>query len=281
MQSITSGAVPVKNLDPRSLAMDTEPSYRVRRATGTVVQVQAPARDILRVRVAVDGAPFMFAPGQHADVSFNGCVPRQYAMANRPGDPLLEFHVPCTPVAPDGFVATAPCDGALVRLLGPYGIAFRRRHAGEPMLLIAADSGLAAIKSILLSALADAGDDIGPIHLYHGVREACDLYDGDLLANAGGGVVHYVPTVLTPSIERVCRHGSLVQAIESDFPALAGFKVHLAGPRALVEECADTAVRLGAREEDLYAHPFDAPREGIATTPKAGGGGLLRAIFRG
>lgn len=270
MQSMPRGAVPEKGFDPRTLA-DIEPPHRIRRATGTVVQLQAPARDISRVRVAIDGRAFMFEPGQHAQVSIEGSPERAYAMANRPGDPLLEFHVKG--------LASDVCVGSRVRLHGPYGTALWRKPFGEPVLLVAFDWGLAPIKSVLLSALADAAGDIGPVHVYHGAQEACELYDGDIIANAGGGIVHYVPVVSTPSLERVCRHGSLAQAIESDFASLAGFRIYLAGPLPIVEACAAVAMRLGARQDDVHADAFHAADETPAAAHEAPRRGLLRAIF--
>ena len=41
----------------------------------------------------VSGGPFDFSAGQFASVTFEGCPPRDYSMANVPGDPILEFHV--------------------------------------------------------------------------------------------------------------------------------------------------------------------------------------------
>ncbi|HET9652676.1 MAG TPA: hypothetical protein VFP36_10810 [Usitatibacter sp.] len=270
MQVIPRAAEAVKGYDPHTLS-HIDPTHRIRRLNGTVVQLQEPARGIVRVRVAVDGRPLMFAPGQYAHVSIEGSPECAHAMANRPGDPLLEFHVKG--------VAGELREGARVRLHGPHGTALWRKPFGEPMLLVAFDSGFAPIKSLLLWALAEAADDIGPVHVYHGAQEACDLHDGDIIANAGGGIVHYVPVASEPSVERLCRHGSLAQAIESDFPSLAGFRVYLAGPRAVVEECTAAAVRLGARHDDVHADDLaDASRTPIAAQepPRRG---LLRAIF--
>ena len=42
---------------------------------------------------SLSGGPFDFAAGQFASVTFDGCPPRDYSMANVPGDPILEFHV--------------------------------------------------------------------------------------------------------------------------------------------------------------------------------------------
>lgn len=233
--------------------------YALRRAVGTVVQVQRVTHDIVRLRVAVDGAPFMFAAGQYALVTFDGCAARPYSMANLPGDPLLEFHVRAVAGgAVSGRVFREVRQGDRVRLQGPFGAAFLREPTGEPILMIAGDVGLAPMKSILLAMLDDAGEEPGPIHVYHSVDEARDLYDADMVTRAGGGCVHYVAIATSPSVEMVCRHGSVHGAIESDFRTLSGFKVYVAGPPSMVAACTSTAIALGARAGDVHAEAFHA-----------------------
>ena len=280
MQSIVRDAVPVKEI-PRRVPAHPELQPRMRRATGTVVQVQFPGEHVARLRVAIDGAPFAFGPGQYAEVSFDGSAPRAYAMANRCGDPLLEFHVPrAADDAIAGYVANEVREGAAVRLLGPCGRTLLRKPAGEPILLIAGDGGLAPIKSVLLSLLAESADDIGPVHLYHGAQEADALYDCEILANAGGGIVHYVPVVMTPSLERTCRHGSLAQAMESDFPTLAGFTIYVVGPSHVVDECSAMAMRLGALPGDVRTNAFHALPERPDEANELQRKGILAAILR-
>ena len=59
-----------------------------------VVGLDDATHDIKRIRLKiVSGGPFDFSAGQFASVTFEGCPPRDYSMANVPGDPILEFHV--------------------------------------------------------------------------------------------------------------------------------------------------------------------------------------------
>jgi NAD(P)H-flavin reductase len=252
----------------------------VRRDWGIVVQAQRAAHDIVRLRIATQGAPFMFAPGQYVEVAFEGWPARPYVLANRPGDPLLEVHVQRVPGGMvSEHVAGEVHEGARVQLGGPYGAGLLRKPAGEPMLMIAGGWGLAAIKSVLLSALADDGDT-GPVHVYHGAGEARDLYDAHILANAGGEAVHYVPIVETPSLEVSCRHGRVHEALESDFRTLAGFKVYIAGPQALVQGCVATAMRLGAQPDDVHAATFETSGERRASMlERPARRGVFGAIF--
>lgn len=225
---------------------------------GTVVQAQAATRDIVRLRIAVDGAPFLFSPGQHAQLAFEGLPARPYVLANRPGDPLLEVHVQRVPGgAASERIVDEVRPGVRVRVKGPHGNSLLRKPAGQPMLMIAGGWGLAAIQSVLLCVLADPDADAGPVHVYHGVSQSRELYDAAITA-AGGGAVHYVPVVVTPSVEIACRHGWVHEAVEADFPSLSGFKVYVAGPARMVQHCVTSAVRLGARPWDVQADSFDA-----------------------
>ncbi len=53
-----------------------------------VVALDDATHDIKRIRLKiVSGGPFDFSAGQFASVTFEGCPPRDYSMANVPGDP--------------------------------------------------------------------------------------------------------------------------------------------------------------------------------------------------
>jgi NAD(P)H-flavin reductase len=258
-----------------------EAPHKVRHVRGTIAQVQPATRDIVRLRIAVDGAPFGFAPGQYAELRFENLPSRPYYMANEPGDPLLEFHIRHVPGGTvSERVARDVQAGMRVRLTGPYGSAFLRKPAAAPMLLVAGGSGLAPIKSILLSALAHEAR--GRIFLYHGVRDVLDLYDTETIGRVNAGAVRYIPVLSSPSLPSHHREGFLHEAIERDFDTLAGFKVYLAGPPPMVDACTATVLRLGTRAEDLYTHAFHAQDELSAREePPAGREGFFRGLMRG
>ncbi len=65
-----------------------------------VVDLTALTHDILRIRMdIVAGGPFAFSAGQFASIEFPFAsgLPRDYSMANRPDEKLLEFHVRIMP----------------------------------------------------------------------------------------------------------------------------------------------------------------------------------------
>jgi ferredoxin-NAD(P)+ reductase (naphthalene dioxygenase ferredoxin-specific) len=232
-----------------------------RRLHATVINMEPATHDITRLRLELQGTAFRFAAGQYVRLTFAGCPSRSYSMANRPDDPILEFHVRHVPGgAVSSHVAHKLRRGECVELDGPYGTACLREPASNPLLLVAGGSGLAPIKSILLAALAHDVDRA--IYLYHGVREARDLYDGEALARAATGrTVTCTPVLSTQLQHDACRLGFVHDAIAADFGSLSGFDVYVAGPPPMVDAVTRTAVALGAKEEDVRADAFYTARD--------------------
>ena len=127
------------------------------------------------------GGPFDFSAGQFASVTFAGCAPRDYSMANVPGDPILEFHVRRSVGGTvSAYVAETLKIGDSVRVEGPFGASYLRESHRGPIIAVAGGSGLAPIKSIVERALAQKLPQ--HIHLYFGVRTERDLYLHDHFA---------------------------------------------------------------------------------------------------
>jgi CDP-4-dehydro-6-deoxyglucose reductase/ferredoxin-NAD(P)+ reductase (naphthalene dioxygenase ferredoxin-specific) len=234
-------------------------AHPVRELEATVVRAEPVTGSIVRLTLDTHGGPLGFFAGQYAELEFDGCPARPYSMANRPVDPRLEFHVRHVRGGwVSGHVARDAKAGERVKVRGPYGTAFLRQPAQEPIVLIAGGSGLAPMKSILLAALDQRAP--GPIHLYHGVRDESDLYDGQALADAAAGKLRYVAVLSLPANPGHTRRGMVHEALREDFRSLSGFKVYLAGPPAMVDAASAAALDLGARSSDLHADAFFAPQ---------------------
>jgi CDP-4-dehydro-6-deoxyglucose reductase/ferredoxin-NAD(P)+ reductase (naphthalene dioxygenase ferredoxin-specific) len=143
-----------------------------------VAEIAKLTHDILRLRLEIfAGGPFAFSAGQYAQLELPVApgISRDYSMANRPDQPLLEFHVR---VMPGGSVshriATALKVGDMVKVSGPMGTSYLRAQHPGPMLCIAGGSGLAPVKSIAETALTSGLAH--PVHLYFGVRAERDVY---------------------------------------------------------------------------------------------------------
>lgn len=223
-----------------------------------VASIDDATHDIRRVRLEVlEGGPFVFSAGQYASLEFPGLPPRDYSMANVPGEAMLEFHIRLVPggaVTP--FVRERLKPGDMLRVRGPMGTAsWRSRHAG-PILAVAGGSGLAPVKSIVEAALAAGASR--EIRLYVGARAERDLYLLDHLAalSARHPNLEVVPVLSDPGGPTARRTGFLHEALRADLAGLEGWKAYLAGPPVMVESCVDALAQLGLRRADCHADAF-------------------------
>ncbi len=231
-----------------------------------VVDVTALTHDILRLRLdIIAGGPFTFSAGQFAALEFPVApgVPRDYSMANRPDENLLEYHIRVMPAADSVSrrMAAALRPGDMVKVCGPLGTSYLRAQHAASMLCIAGGSGLAPIKSIVETALE--GGFGHAVHLYFGVRAERDVYfEAELaelqrrfpsfrahivLSESGGASAG----TLLPR-----RQGLVTEAVAVDFPALSGFKAYFAGPPPMVDAATALVRERGVESRDIHADAF-------------------------
>ena len=173
-----------------------------------VIGLDDATHDIKRIRLKiVSGGPFDFSAGQFASVTFEGCPPRDYSMANVPGDPILEFHVRRTAGgATSMHVSEKLKVGDHVRVEGPFGPSYLRETHRGPIIAVAGGSGMAPIKSVVERALQKALPQ--HIYFYFGVRSERDLYLHDHFAPLAKTHknLHFIP-VLSEGDSEERRHG--------------------------------------------------------------------------
>lgn len=245
----------------------------VRRLQARVIALDTVARSVTRLRLEVYGPPLLFLAGQYAELSFGGRPARAYSMANRPDDPILEFHIRHFGGVASGYVTSQLGVGALVDLHAPFGNA-HLRDRDRPMVAVAGSTGLAPIRSIVLTALARAHRAL--IHVFFGVRDEPDLYGLDEL----GALVErypnfrFTPVLSQPGRPTRLRTGLVHEALADAFTSLAGYNVHLAGPPEMVEAATAAAIGLGADRQAIFADAF------VSTTPATPArGGWLRSLL--
>src|ERR1700730_13852261 len=84
-------AVPWSDVALGWLDADEVIAHPLPQLTCRVVELLDATHDIKLLRLVVDsGGPFTFSAGQYAALAFAGQAPRDYSMANRPDEPLLE-----------------------------------------------------------------------------------------------------------------------------------------------------------------------------------------------
>jgi ferredoxin-NAD(P)+ reductase (naphthalene dioxygenase ferredoxin-specific) len=227
----------------------------VRSLRARVVALDQVARLVSRVRLEVEGTPLVFLAGQYAELSFDGRSARSYSMANPPDDPILEFHVRHFGGVASSYVADRLQIGARVQLRGPYGNAYLRKPF-RPIIAVAGSTGLAPIRSIVLTALARGHGQL--IHVFFGVRDEPDLYGMDELrsrAQQHPGF-HITPVLSKPEAPTGRVTGLVHEVLAQALASLAGFDLYLAGPPPMVEAARATALALGAERQAIFADAF-------------------------
>jgi ferredoxin-NAD(P)+ reductase (naphthalene dioxygenase ferredoxin-specific) len=251
-------AVPWSDCEIAWLEQDEAVSHPLRKLDCNVVAREHMTHDITRVRLSIEaGGPFDFTAGQYARVHFPGLPPRDYSMASLPGEDVLEFHIR---MVPDGGVSTFVHNdlklGDNVRVEGPYGISYlRQKHTG-PIVALAGGSGLAPVKSIVESALADGAEQ--PIHMYFGVRAEQDVYLEDHFQTLARKHENFTFEIVLSDPEGATdrRNGYLVDIVADDFEDMDGSKAYLAGPPIMVETCVGKLKEMRVRNEDCHADAF-------------------------
>lgn len=229
-----------------------------------VVGAESLTHDIKQLRLAVDaGGPYSFSAGQHAKLKFGPGIPeRNYSMANRPSQALLEFLVRSMPQGrASGYVFTSLHVGDEVTVSGPLGNAYLRDNHRGPILAVAGGSGMAPITSIVETALE--ADPTRRIHLYFGVRDERDVFFEARLAELAR--LHpqlLVQLVLSQPSGPTSRSSGLVSdAVDADLSSLDGFKAYVAGPPPMVEALQRQLTGKGMPLRDVHADAFYSQAE--------------------
>ncbi len=252
-------AVPWSDAAVTWLEVDDVVLHPERRLVCRVVGLEQATHDIRRIKLEItSGGPFTFSAGQYATLRFADLPPRDYSMANRPDEAVLEFHIRrMGGGSASAYVAERLRLGEEVVVEGPYGSSWLREKHGGPIVAVAGGSGLAPIKSIVETALATGMGQ--PIHLYFGARDERDMYLEDHFRSlaARHGNLRFTPVLSQPSGTTERRLGLVHEAVAADLSELDGAKAYLAGPPPMVEAATTLLVkRLGIRREDVHADAF-------------------------
>jgi ferredoxin-NADP reductase len=140
----------------------------MRAHNAAVTEIEELAPSVVQITVAFDDESFSFEPGQWVNFRFPDGMSRAYTIASaahRPGAVQL-----CVRVGPGrGGKALMRLDaGAQVTIDGPYGDFVLPPNDGRKIVFMAGDTGIAPIRSMVLSMLAN-GDP----------RKICVLYEPD------------------------------------------------------------------------------------------------------
>ena len=223
-----------------------------------VAEISAPTSDVRALSLVFEpDLGFTFRPGQYVRLGFADLSPRDYSIANHPGENHLEFHIR---VRGSGAVAehlrSTLASGDAVTIDGPFGDAYLRPEHPGPILAIAGGTGLVPAKSIIGAALK-LGNGL-PIYFYLGARSEDDLYAEPLFLEwqAAHSNFTFVPVLSEPTSGSARRVGNVADAVAEDFADLTGFKCYFAGPPPMVAAAVNLAAAVGVPAHDIHADPF-------------------------
>ena len=235
-----------------------------------VESLEKVTHDVIIMELALDsGEPFAFAAGQYMSLHFNGLPPRDFSLANLPGETPLVFHVRQVRGGSVGHHLDSQLRvGDQVAIKGPYGEAYLRLDHDGPIVTVAGSTGLAPIKSIVETALAEGVAQ--PIYLYFGVRSERDLYLGDHFEALAARHTNltFVPALSHAKKPSPRRTGFIADVLAEDFrdhpERVKECRAYLAGPPVMVETARGALVALGVGADDCFVDPFYTDAEKAA-----------------
>lgn len=237
----------------------------VGRFEGAIATVEDATHDIKLIRVRLDHrGGFTFKAGQYARFLYPGAPSRDYSVASRPDEELVEFHVRRVPEgAASQLIRARAAIGDRVAIEGPLGSAFLREKHSGPIRGIAGGSGLAPVKAVAETALAKGMGQ--PIRIYFGARSKRDLYMLDRFAalTETHTTLSFVP-VLSEDSGPDFRPGYVTDAVATDLRDLDGWKAYLAGPPVMVDAAGPMLLERGLRADDIHADVFFTPEYGAS-----------------
>lgn len=189
---------------------------------------------------------------------------RSYSVASLPDDSSIEFHVALLPGGRMGTYLTETPE-ARVLLRGPAGDCFYLEDKPEePLLLAGTGTGLAPLVGVVRAALA--AEHRGPVHLFHGAKDANGLYLSQELRALTGehGSVSYHENALLPASEEAVTDGvrgvgtgqDLFAQVKALLPSLQGFRVYLCGNPDFVKKMKKQCFLSGAKMQSIHSDPF-------------------------
>ncbi len=202
---------------------------------------------------------FEYYAGQFVNLQRTDGLTRSYSIANTPQlSDNLEFHIRVLPGGRfSGWVHNELAIGDSIAVSEPQGHCFYVDNRSEQgLLMVGTGSGLAPLAGILQDALQQGHH--GPIHLFHGVRKAEELYK---VAEMRQLTRQYKNFFYTPCISGshvptgFCR-GRASDVALATLKDLKDWRVFLCGHPEMIKQMRLNAFLQGASPQDIYTDAF-------------------------
>jgi NAD(P)H-flavin reductase/ferredoxin len=225
---------------------------------GKVIVIKLLNRNTILLVIAFEDA-FEFKAGQFVNLQRPDGLTRSYSIANIPQEfNTLEFHIRRLP---DGKFSEWLHDevkvGDVIAVSEPRGHCFylSERH-DQGILLVGTGTGLAPLAGILTDALRHGHN--GPIHLFHGSREAEDLYRISEMRQLAEQYPNfeYTPCLSGSTVPEGFAAGRVNDIVAAKIPELKNWRVFLCGHPEMVNQMKFQAFLKGAAVADIYADAF-------------------------
>ena len=229
--------------------------------------------------LAPSDAALPYQPGQYVLLSdaAHRLPQRSYSLANAPrADGRVSLLVTRFPEGiTSGWVHDVLRLGDEVVLEGPYGSFVLGEDAERPILLLAAGSGLAPIRTLAESLLAD--DPARKVTLFFSARTAADAIDHARFQDWAHTHPAFRYMVTLTRDAAAPRHRRIPELLPEEFGSLRGWEVFVAGPSGFVTDCAAVTRALGASAIAVHTEEFFAdPVPWTKVPPAAAEGSVHR-----
>lgn len=236
-----------------------------RKFQARVVDVRSISHDVYRVELQLPRRrELSFHAGQYLSVNLPDTDPCYFSIASSPLDELIELHIQATPEWVSAQkVIDALTSGGEVTVELPHGRACLASAPQRPLLLVAAGTGFAQMKS-LVDYLRETSYN-KPVKLYWGVRRHEDMY---LRSLAQQWQEEWPPFTFLPVVgddednDWSGHHDQLVRTVLASGLDWNNVEVHASGSPTMVYTLMDALVEEGLPQEAFFSDVLEyAPRE--------------------
>ncbi|WP_027830747.1 2Fe-2S iron-sulfur cluster-binding protein [Marinobacter sp. HL-58] len=235
-----------------------------RKFQAKVVDVRSISHDVYRVELQLPRRrELSFHAGQYLSVNLPDTDPCYFSIASSPSAELIELHIQATPEWVSAQrVIDALTSGGEVTVELPHGRACLAAAPQKPLLLVAAGTGFAQMKSLVDYLRETSYNE--PVKLYWGVRRHEDMY---LRSLAQQWQEEWPPFTFLPVVgddednDWSGHHDQLVRTVLASGMDWNNVEVHASGSPTMVYTLMDALVDEGLPQEAFFSDVLEyAPR---------------------
>jgi NAD(P)H-flavin reductase len=223
----------------------------MRTFSAAVSDVRTLTHDVREIELTlIEPAEIRFAPGQFVsfEIEREGRLPatRPYSIASSAARTTqIELLLNAVPGGPGSGYLCGLHRGDVTAFTGPVG-SFALRDGARDLLLVATGTGIAPLRSMLLS-LADAGSPPRAVTLFWGLRSEQDLYYQDELDDLQRRLpgFSYTTTLSRPTGAWQGPVGWVSSLVDSRIASVTNLDVFLCGNAAMIRDVRDIIRRKG------------------------------------